>query len=117
MVDKIGIIFLVSSFPVGCKLRLNIQALVLQQENLRHTNNMQDLKAFVDCATETELSSLFSVSLSLSWLTLHHRTVNKTIKEIMRQLTLSCDPYAKIATVNVHNVQLIYQIFHFHNQS
>ena len=59
MVDKIGIIFLVSSFPIGCKLRLNIQALVLQQENLRHTNNMQDLKAFVDCATETKLSSLF----------------------------------------------------------
>ena len=83
--------------------RLNIQALVLQQENLRHTNNMRDLKAFVDCATETELSSLFSLSLSLSWLTLHHGTVNKTIKGIMRQLTLSCDTYAKIATVNVHN--------------
>ena len=84
--------------------RLNIQAfLILQQENLRPTNNMQDLKAFVDCATETELSSLFSVSLSLSWLTLHQGTVNKTIKGIMRQLTLSCDTYAKIATVNVHN--------------
>ena len=83
--------------------RLNIQALVLQQENLRHTNNMRDLKAFVDCATETELSSLFSVSLSLSWPSFHHGRVTKTIKGIMRKLTLSCDTYAKIATVNVHN--------------
>ena len=49
--------------------RLNVQALVLQQ----------DLKTFVDCATETELSSLFSVSLSLSWPSLHHGTVSKTI--------------------------------------
>ena len=46
---------------------------------------MQDLKAFVDCATETELSSLFSVSLSLSWPSLHHGTVNKTIKGIGSQ--------------------------------
>ena len=69
--------------------RLNIQALVLQQENLRHTNNMQDVKAFVNCATETELSSLFSVSLSLSWPSLHHVTVtvNKKIRERRSTLT------------------------------
>ena len=93
--------------------RLNIQEfLILQQENLRPTNNMQDLKAFVDCATETELSSLFSVSLSLSWPSLHHGRVTKTIKGIMRQLTLSCDTYAKIATVNVHNnLQIKYFTF------
>lgn len=73
---------------------------------------MQDLKAFVDCGTETELSSLFSVSLSLSWPSLHHGRVTKTIKGIMRKLTLSCDTYAKIATVNVHNsLQIKYFTF------